>query len=97
MHHYKAEVKKGPMVTDFFLKQEDFAKIKKQFDAKPAGKRTQQDVDQFNNAVNSINTASNNFNTAMNELNKQGNSALNDWNKTYSKYMDEYMPKQQRQ
>lgn len=97
LNHYKAEAKKGPSITDFFLKEEDFAKIKKQFDAKPAGKRTQPDVDQFNNAVNSINKASGNFNNVMNELNKQGTAALNDWNKTYSKYMDEYMPKQQRQ
>lgn len=94
MNYYLAEVKKGAVITDFILKQEAFTKMKKQFDLKPANKRTQQDVDQFNNSVNEINAASNNFNKSMAELNKQGSSALNDWNKTYSKYMDEYMPKQ---
>lgn len=97
MTYYKAEAKKGPEISDFFLKQEDFEKLKKQFDSKPANKRTKQDVDQFNNAVNNINSASNGFNKTMIELNKQGGSALNDWNKTYSKYMDEYMPKQSKQ
>ena len=97
MNYYKAEAKKSPVITEFFLKEEEFNKIKKQFDAKPSGKRTQQDVDQYNNAVNSMNTASNNFNAAMNELNKQRSSALNNWNKTYSKYTDEHVPKQLKQ
>jgi hypothetical protein len=97
MHYYKAEAKKRPAITDFFLKEGEFAKIKKQFDAKPSGKRTQQDIDQYNNAVNSMNAASDNFNATMKELNKLGSSALNDWNKTYSKYTDVHVPKQQKQ
>lgn len=96
MEYYKAEAAKGPAITDFYLKQEEFEKIKKQFDSKPAGKRTQQDVDQYNKAVNDVNAVLNKFNSTMTELNKQGNAALNDWNKTYSKYMDEHMPKQQK-
>ncbi|MBL7746957.1 MAG: hypothetical protein JNM19_05985 [Chitinophagaceae bacterium] len=97
LNYYKSETAKVSKMSDFFLKEEDFNKIKKQFEAKPAGKRTQQDVDQYNKAVNDINAASNSYNTLSNELNKEGTSALNDWNKTYSKYMDEHMPKQQRQ
>jgi hypothetical protein len=96
MSYYKMEAGKGQMITDFFLKNESFTSIKKKYDAKPAGKRTQQDVDEFNKAVNDINAASKDFNAVMSDLNKQGNAALNDWNKTYSKYMDEHMPKQQR-
>ena len=95
--YYKTEVGKGSLITDYFLKEEAFNKIKKQFDAKPANKRTQPDVDGFNKAVNDINTSMNKFNAAMADLNKQASSALNDWNKTYSKYVDEYMPKQGKQ
>jgi hypothetical protein len=97
MNYYKAEAKKRPDITEFILKEEEFIKIKKQFDAKPSGKRTQQDVDQYNNAVNSMNEASNTFNTTMKELNKLGSSALNNWNKIYSRYTDEHVPKQQKQ
>jgi len=97
LNYYKMETGKGSLMTDFILQQEGFNKAKKQFDAKPAGKRTQQDIDLYNKAVNDINTASNNFNQVMSDLNKQGNSELNDWNKTYNKYLDEHMPKQQRQ
>lgn len=97
MNYYKAEAKKGPAITEFILKEEEFLKIKKQFDSKPSGKRTQQDVDQYNNAINNMNAASDNYNSAMKELNKLGSSALNDWNKTYSRYTDTHVPKQQRQ
>lgn len=94
---YTSEATRSATLTDFFLKEESFAKIKKQFESKPASKRTQQDIDQYNNAVNDMNAASKNFNATNNELNKERTAALNDWNKAYSKYMDEYMPKQQRQ
>lgn len=97
MQYYKAEAAKGPAITDYFLKEEDFNKIKKQFESRSGGKRTQQEVDQYNKAVNEINAVLNKFNATMAELNKQGKAALNDWNKTYSKYMDEYKPRQQRQ
>jgi hypothetical protein len=97
LYFYKKEATKGPAMTDFFIKEEGFTKTKKQFDSKPSSKRTQQDVDQFNKAVNDINDALKGFNTTNNELNKERTSTLNDWNKTYSRYMDTYMPKQQRQ
>ena len=64
---------------------------------KPAGKRTQQDVDDFNKAVNEINAALKNYNAMNANFNKQRTTVLDKWNKTYNKYMDEYMPKQQRQ
>ncbi|MGH2553566.1 MAG: LIC11966 family surface protein [Chitinophagaceae bacterium] len=94
---YKSEAMRSASLSDFFLKEENFTKIKKQFESKPSGKRTQQDIDQYNNAVNDMNAASKVFNATNNELNKERTAALNDWNKTYSKYMDEYMPKQQKQ
>ena len=96
LNFYKSEAKQGSVMTDYLLKEENFNKIKKQFEAKPSGKRTQQEVDNFNKAVNDINGALKNYNAVNADLNKQRTTILNDWNKTYSKYMDEYMPKQQR-
>lgn len=96
LDYYKFETGKISTMSELFVKQADFTKIKKQFDSKPSAKRTQQDIDQYNNAVNDINTASDAFNAASGELNKKGTAALNDWNKAYSRYMDEHMPKQQR-
>jgi hypothetical protein len=83
-------------MTDFFLKDESFAKLKKQFDARSGSKRTQQDVDQFNKGVTDINAAANNFNTVNAELNKQRTGTMNDWDKAVKRYMDNYIPVQQR-
>jgi hypothetical protein len=96
LNFYKEEAKKSSAMTDFFLKEENFAKLKKQFDAKSGSKRTQQDIDQFNKAVNDINDASNAFIAVNNDLNKQRNNTLNGWNNAVKKFMDEYIPTQKR-
>ena len=56
-----AEKKMGG-VTDFMLATENFNKTKKTFEAIPASKRTQADVDNFNKGVNDINAGAKNFN-----------------------------------
>ena len=94
MNFYKSEATRSTSLSDYFLKEENFMKIKKQFESKPSGKRTQADVDQFNNGVKDINAALKTFNSTNAELNKERSEGLNDWNKAYAKYLDEYMPKQ---
>jgi hypothetical protein len=96
MLFYKAEAEKASGITDFFLKEENFSKLKKQFETKPASKRTQQDIDQFNNGVNDINAAVNNYNKSNTEMNKERNNAINDWDKAVKRYMDNYIPFQAR-
>jgi hypothetical protein len=95
LNFYKDEAKKGSAMTDYFLKEENFAKMKKQFDAR-GSKRTQQDIDQYNKGINDMNAAGNAFNAANKEMNKQRSSNLDDWNNAVKKYMDTYMPTQQR-
>jgi hypothetical protein len=94
MNFYKMEAGKGSSLSEYFLKEENFAKLKKQFDAKPGSKRTQQDVDQYNKEVNELNDAMQVFNKTNNEMNKTRSSAINNWEKAYKKYMDNYMPTQ---
>ncbi len=96
MNFYKSEAARSGAFTDYILKEENFVKIKKQFESKPQNKRTQADIDQFNKGVNDINASLKDFNNTNNALNKERSSGLNDWNKTYNDYLDEYMPKQTR-
>ncbi|MGK2864715.1 MAG: LIC11966 family surface protein [Chitinophagaceae bacterium] len=93
---YKEEAKKGSALTDYYLKEENFTKLKKQFDSKSGSKRTQQDIDQFNKAVNDINAASKTYNEINNDLNKQRNTIQNAWNNAVKNFMDEYIPVQKR-
>lgn len=96
LNYYKEIAKRSSELTDYYLKNESFKKAKKQFDSKPAGKRTQADVDEYNKAVNEINAAGKAFNTTTNDLNKQRTTAMNTWDKAVAKYLNEYMPTQQR-
>lgn len=93
---YKEEAKKGSALTDYYLKEENFTKLKKQFDSKSGSKRTQQDIDQFNKAVSDINAASKTYNEINNDLNKQRNTIQNAWNNAVKNFMDEYIPVQKR-
>jgi len=82
-----------PKLTEFYLKQENFDKLKKAFDAKPANARTKEDVDAFNKGVKEINDAVNAFNQINNKVNKERAQALNDWEKTEKEFADAHMPK----
>jgi hypothetical protein len=94
MNFYKMEAAKGPAMSDYFLKEESFAKLKKQFEAQPSSRRTQKDVDQFNKEVDELNRAMKDFNKTNSELNKARTSVTNNWDKVYKKYMDDYIPVQ---
>jgi len=93
LNFYLAEIKTMNSMTDFFLKEENFAKLKKKFDA---SKKTQKDVDEFNKAVNDVNATGKTYNETNADLNKQRTSGIDDWNKAVKRYMDNYMPYQQR-
>jgi hypothetical protein len=93
---YKIEATQMHMMTDFFLKEENFNKVKKNLETKPASKRTQQEIDQFNSAVKDFNDAVNSYNATNKDLNKQRSAALDEWNKTTKKYLDDYMPVQKK-
>ena len=94
MNFYKNEADKTSGMTDYFLKEENFAKLKKQFDSR--SKRTQEDIDRYNKAVNDLNASMEEFNKSNKDLNKQRDSAIDKWNKVYKDYLDNYMPKQRR-
>ncbi len=96
LNFYKEEAKKAAAMTDFFLKEENFLKLKKQLDAKPAAKRTQEEIDQFNKAVKDLNATGDSYNKINADLNKQRTNGLNAWNNAVKKYMDFYMPTQHR-
>ena len=80
-----------PKLTEFYLKQENFDKLKKGFEAKST--RTKEDVDAFNKGVKEINAAVNDFNQTNNKVNKDRTQALNDWEKAEKEFADVHMPR----
>jgi hypothetical protein len=79
-------------LSDYYLKQENFEKIKKSFESKPESQRTQKDVDEFNKAVKEINEAVNSFNKTINNLNSGRTQALANWENTNKEFTDRHMP-----
>jgi len=96
LQFYKREADQTEAVTDFLIKEDNFNKLKKSFDTKPASKRTQTDIDDFNKAVNDYNNAVNNFNNVNKQINKDREKILDNWNGTVKKYLDNYMPVQRK-
>jgi hypothetical protein len=80
------------VMTDFIMKSENFEKVKKAFNAIPAAKRTQQDVDNYNKAVNEMNKGVNQFNSTNKTLNDRRNVIMKDWNAAVQSFFDDHMP-----
>ena len=79
-------------MTDFLLKKEEFEKLKKAFESKPSNRRTQDDVNAFNKAVDDFNKAVSSFNSTSVDLDKNRTKILNHWEATRKKFMDTHIP-----
>lgn len=90
LQFYVDEAEAAQVMANFYLEKDNFERIKQALDAKPAKKRTQEDIDQYNAAVNTYNEATNAFNQTNEELNKQRNKFLNEWNKAGEKYISKH-------
>ncbi len=82
-----------PVMTNYYLKEENFQKIKKAFDAKREKDRTKEDISQYNQAIDELNKAINGFNAAINQVNNARKKAIDGWNKASGKFLDEHTPK----
>lgn len=89
----KTEAEKMKSVVDFLLKSEELNKIKAAFEAKPAAKRTQDDVDNFNKAIAEFNTAVTEFNKVNNELNNARSRNHQNFETTRKRFMDQHVPR----
>lgn len=93
LNFYKDEAEKKMANTgSYFVKKDNFEKIKKEFDAKPQSSRTKQDVDKFNDAVNDFNKAGNDFNNTNANLNANRSKLLENWNKAVANFTDSHVP-----
>lgn len=92
LQFYQAEAKnKIQILTDYFIQQENFDKIKKATEAK--SNRTQEDVDAYNKAVNDMNKSVGTYNKTNKELNETRNKLLNDWNNAVEAFFSKHTPR----
>lgn len=81
-----------PKQLDFYLKQENFDKMKKAFEAKSQSDRKKEDVDAYNKGVKDINAAVNAFNQSINTTNNNRTQVLQNWENTQKSFFDTHMP-----
>lgn len=81
-----------PKLTDYFLKAENFEKVKKSFDAKSQRDRTNQDIDNYNKAVNDMNAGVNTFNSINKTLYDAQGNIIDTWEKASKKFSDDHTP-----
>lgn len=90
LYYYKNMAERDiPKQTDYFLKKENFEKLKKDYDR---NEQTKESVNAYNKTVKEVNTATSAFNETNNKVNKERNEALNKWNEGEKKFMDDHMP-----
>jgi hypothetical protein len=93
LEFYKYEVAKTLEISDFYLKKDNFEKLKKALDAKRPAEKTKEDVDNYNKAVAGFNAAVSKFNTVNTDLNKRRTEAINLWNKSSDEFLNNHVPK----
>lgn len=84
--------KELPEVTDFFLKEENFQKIKKSFDGRSRKSLTKQDVDAYNQAVNDYNAGINSYNQLNAQMNQETKHYSDMWDSSDKSFMDAHIP-----
>lgn len=80
----------APKMMDFYLKEENFEKIKKAMDAKVT--KTKEDVDAYNKAVKEINAGVNAYNQTNQTVNANRSQVIDTWEKTEKSFTDLHMP-----
>jgi hypothetical protein len=94
LEFYKTEAdSKIPGMTDYLIRSQDFEKLKKTFEAKPASRRTEAEVKDYNKKVNELNTAGQAYNKTNQELNSQQKKVVDNWNSSVKDFIDKHVPK----
>jgi hypothetical protein len=91
-HRIEAE-KQLPGLNDYLLKNDEFEKIKKAFDAKPSNKRTQEDIDFYNKSVNELNASMESSNKLLLAMNSSRDKVMDNWDVTRKRFMELHVPR----
>jgi len=83
---------KIPIQMEYFMKKNQFQKIKSAFDQIKTSKRTQADIDKYNNAIAELNIAMEKFNAITTSLNKERSKLLDNWNNKSNAFLDKHIP-----
>jgi len=81
-----------PRETDYFLKKEQFEKLKKSIDQRSESDLSKQDIANFNARVQEINKATDDFNQLNKKMDTQRADIDNNWNDVDKTFAQTHMP-----
>jgi len=81
-----------PKMTDFFLKEENLAKMKKSIDSKPQSSLTKQEIDAYNKAVGDFNVSVNAYNQLNDNINQKRDQVIQAWSEAEKQFLDAHVP-----
>lgn len=76
------------VVTDYFIKSEDFEKMKKTI----SSNSSKEEINNYNKAVNDINNSSKEYNQTIRSLNERRAEVFDGWNNAVNGFFDTHMP-----
>jgi len=77
-----------PSIVDFYLKKDNFEKVRKMVDSKSKKDKTQEDIDKYNKAMEEYNAAVQTYNNSNNTMNEKRGKSLDSWNKKVEGFFD---------
>jgi hypothetical protein len=89
-HKNEAEGKLN-VYTDFIMREEEFNKLKKSYEAKKSS-ASQSDAEAFNKSVSNYNNAVNEYNKVNAELNNGRSKVMTNWDITRKRFLDHHVP-----
>lgn len=92
LEFFKREADKTAIVTDYYMKEESFTQIKKNFETNASAKSDKAEIDKYNKAVKEINDASKQYNQTNKALNETRDNVYKNWNNAVNTYMDRNIP-----
>ena len=91
MKFYKDEAEEEfPKMVDYYIKKDNYEKIKAIMDSKKKKDVTQEDVDKYNKAVNEYNKAVQSYNAINENLNNNRAQYLKQWNDKVKSFFDKH-------
>jgi hypothetical protein len=92
LQFFKKEAMSANDLTDYFLKQEAFAKVQKNFEHSSKAQNDQAEIDKFNAAIKDMNKALDNYNKTNETLNRGRDDVYKNWNDGVKAFMDAQVP-----
>ncbi len=92
LEFFKKEATMIESISDYYIKVEDFEKLKKNFERNAKAQSDQKEIDKYNEAVKELNKSTEKFNQTVQSMNKGRADAINNWNEAGKRFMDTHIP-----